>query len=108
MKVQLAEEHRAGGAQLLDDRAVPLGHAVAEDARPAGRSDTGGVVQVLERDGDPMQRSAIDAVREVGIGALRFVERAVGGERDERAELAVVSRDAIEARAHEIDRRDAA
>src|SRR5688572_15151190 len=54
-----------------------------------------------------MQRSAIDAVRKVGVGALRLVERAVGGERDEGAEIAVVSRDAIETRPHEIDRRRA-
>ena len=108
VKVQLAEEHRARRAQLLDDRAVPLRHAVAVDARPTRCPYSGGVVQILQRDGDPMQRAAIDAIREVGIGALGLVERAVGGERDERAELAVVPRYAIEARAHEIDRRRAA
>jgi len=108
VKVQLAEEHRARRPQPLDDRAVPLGNPVAVDARPTRRPHAGGVVQILQRDGDPVQRAAIDSIREVGIGALRLVERAVGGEGDECAKLAVVPRDAIEARANEIDRRHAA
>ena len=50
-----------------------------------------------------MQRSSVDSVREVRIGALRFRERALGGEGDERAQLTVVGRDAVEAGADEID-----
>jgi len=51
-----------------------------------------------------VQRSAIDAVRDVRIGALRFCERGLRGERDEGAQLAVVGRDAIETGPDEIDR----
>jgi hypothetical protein len=104
VEVELPEEHGTRRSQLPDDGAVLLGHAVAEDARTARRSKAGGVVQILERDGDPVQRAAIDAVREVVVGAFRLGERGLGRERDEGAQLAVVARDPVEACAYEIDR----
>jgi hypothetical protein len=47
--------------------------------------------------------SAVDAVRKVRISALRLRERALGGEGDERAQLAIVCSDAVEAGADQID-----
>ena len=82
-----------------------LGNAVGEDTRASRRPDAGRVVQILECDRDAVQRATIDAVREVGIGAFGLGQRAFRGERDERAELALVPRDAIQARAHEVDGR---
>jgi hypothetical protein len=52
-----------------------------------------------------VERATIDAVRKVRIGAFGLGERDLRGERDERAELAVVPRYAIQARAHEVDGR---
>ena len=103
VQVELAQEDSTRSSQPLDDRAVPLGYAVSEDARSARRAHTRGVVKILQRDRDPVKRAAIDAVRKIRIGALRFRERALGREGDEGAELAVMASDAIEAGAHEID-----
>jgi len=103
VQIELAQEDSTRSSQPLDDRAVPLGYAVSEDARSARRAHAGRVVEILQRDGDPMEWSAIHAVRKVRIGPLRFRERALGRESDERAEVSVVGSDAIEAGADQID-----
>jgi len=103
--VELAQDHRARGAEPGDGRRVLGGDRVREAARARRRPEAGRVVQILECDRDAVQRATIDAVREVGIGAFGLGQRAFRGERDERAELALVPRDAIQARAHEVDGR---
>ena len=47
--VGLADDHRAGGAQALDDDVVLLGHVVGVEARAEGRAQPGGADQVLDR-----------------------------------------------------------
>ena len=53
----LAEQNRAGGAELLDDGRVTRGHAVAERLGAPARDDAGGVEQIFEAVGDAVQRA---------------------------------------------------
>ena len=51
--------------EALRDRAVAYGNVVRMDLRTAGRADSLGLEQVLQRDRDPMQRAADPTGRKV-------------------------------------------
>jgi hypothetical protein len=66
---------------------------------------TGGVVQVLDRDRDAVERREFVAV-DRGLGGLRFISRFVEGHREVRAELWVELLDATRVEIDELNRRD--
>ena len=87
---ELAEQHRSGLVEFRRRRGVLGGNAIGEDARMARREDAAGVVDVLERERDPVQRAPVRARRDLGLGRLRLPARQVERGRDERARLGVV------------------
>ena len=56
-RVGLAEDDRAGCAQAGDGDRVGWGHDPRHDRRPAGGLDAGGVEDVLDAEGNPVQRA---------------------------------------------------
>src|SRR5262245_5288934 len=104
--VELAEHDGARARQTRHDRRIPRGYGIGEDLRAAGRADALGRVEVLRRPGHTVQRSGDLTGYQVGLGGARRLQRGVGGDRDERANLGVERRDALEVRPDDLDRRD--
>ena len=108
MRVELAEQDRARVAQALRDRTVPAGNVVPVDLRAAGRADSLCLEQVLQRDGDAVQRTADPAGREVLGRAPRVGARALRGHGDVRVDARVQPLDAPQVRLAELERRELA
>lgn len=78
MRVQLAEEDRAGVTQLARDRPIRGRHVVGVDLCARRRSDAGGLVQILERNRDAVQWAPTLPRRELVRCAPRIGQRALG------------------------------
>jgi hypothetical protein len=95
-QAQLGHQHRAGIAQALHHRAVRRGHAIAVRLGAPG----GGMPAVSSRSftphGNAVQRAAILAGGDLGVGGFRLLERQVAGERDDAAQLGVEALQAVE------------
>ena len=103
---QLAEEHGAGVVEPARRGGVLGGNPVDEDARVARRQDALRVVDVLQRERDAVQRAAVLARGDLGLGRAAPGARArsnVG--RDEGARLRVVLLDAPDQRLGQLHRR---
>ena len=79
------------------------GDVAAEDLRAAGGPNAARENQVLERDGDAVERAERPTGHHRGFGGLGRGERGLVGDRDVGLELAVEPRDAIEVRLHHLD-----
>jgi hypothetical protein len=101
VQVRLAEEDRARRTQAGRDRAVLFRDVVREDLRTAGRDLVPRVVQVLQRDGDTVQRAAVLTPCELRVGACRVCLGLRERLRDERDELAVAPLDIRDTRVQE-------
>src|SRR3989449_3575918 len=64
------------------------------------------VVDVLEREGDPVERAPMPAGRDLGLGRPRLPTGQVEGGRDEGARLRIVPLDALDQRVHQLERRE--
>jgi hypothetical protein len=72
------------------------------------RSETGGVVEILDGDRNPVQRTDPSALLNVPLGRLRAVERRLCGNGDEGIESRLKPLDSLETRVHQLHRRDLA
>src|SRR6266403_1401604 len=72
----------------------------------AGRGDALRVVDVLEREGDPVERAPILAGRDLGFGRARLPPGQVERGRDEGARLRVVPLDALDHCLGQLDGRE--
>ena len=81
---ELRDEHRAGLVQPAHDRGVRRRHAIAERLGAVGRRDVLRVEQILHAVRDAVQRTAVLAGGDLGVGLLRARERVVPRDRDDR------------------------
>ena len=102
---ELADDDSAGLTQPLDREGVFLRHMVLHDLGMAGRRDAGGLVDVLEADRDAVQRSAIFAGGDLGLGGTRLMARRIGEHSDEAVQPAVEPRDAVKPAVDQFNRR---
>jgi hypothetical protein len=100
--VRLPEQDRARLAEHGGHGRIAFRDTAAENGRAGGRFDACGVVQVLESDGDAVERAAVDAgpelflcVRSVGKGPL-------GRHQDEGVQPGIEPRNPVEAGAGEL------
>ena len=80
--VELAQQHRPGILQLGHHRGVVVRHVVAQDGRPAGGKDAVGAELVLDCYGHAVERAAIVARADFGLGLPRLCHRLLGGDCD--------------------------
>ena len=104
---ELAEEHRAGFAQLAHDRRVLLRNPGREDPRSGRRADPFCREEVLDRDGNAVQRTSVPARRDLICGFARLRARDLRGHGHERVKARVDLFDARETRLGQLRRRDA-
>ncbi len=97
VQVGLADEHRAGLAQVGDRRRIAFGDVAVAHARRRGRRHAADVEQVLDRDRHAVQRTAVVAGGQLLIGLARLPQRLVGHHEDERVQPRVVGLDAAQA-----------
>ena len=103
---ELAQDYRAGRPQPRDDRAVGVGCEVAAHHRAAPRRDAGRVAEVLHRHRDAVQRAAVVARGDRGLGGLGLGEGGGGGEGDVGLEGGVEPLDAVELRPRHVHGRE--
>src|SRR5262244_2220656 len=108
MRGELAEEHGAGVVELRGGRRVLRGNPVDEDARVPGGEDALGVVDVLEGEGDAVERAPRLAPGEIHLGLSRLTARQLEGARDESRGLPVELLYALDQALHELHGRELA
>ena len=91
---ELAQQYAAGLAQSRGGDTVLLRHDIQTQLRMAGRADAGGVVNVLQRVGDAVERPAIAPRLQFLIGAARIVQGAIFGDQHEGMQRSVARGDA--------------
>ena len=104
--VGLADADGAGGGQRRDHVVVDVGHEIGRHAGAERRPHTGGVVQVLDRGGDAVQRRQVLAREHGGIGAGGGGQRPLRRHREEGAEAGVEGLDPRERVPDELGRAD--
>src|SRR5262249_43954864 len=92
----LADDDRAGGAQLRNDRGVVAWPAAGTNRRAELGRIIRGVDDVLDRDRNTVQRPDRAAFRAALVECARLRKHAVAIDMDERPDLAVDRLDAIE------------
>ena len=74
-RVRLADDDRAGAAQARDEQRVRGRDVVAVDRRAVGRPHAGGVLEVLDRDRQAVQRPGRRVASEGGVGRRGLAQR---------------------------------
>jgi hypothetical protein len=82
VQVRPADQHRTGGAQPGDERSVRARPSIVERTRSRGVRHAGLINQVLERDRNAVERTAITAGGQLAVGRVGGLTR--GGFVDER------------------------
>ena len=102
---ELAQHDRAGPAQARDRVRVGPRHVVAQDFGVARGRQPGHVDDVLDADGNAVERAADTPGGDLPLGGARRVQRPLGIEVDEGAQRRVEPFDAREQRPRHLDRR---
>jgi hypothetical protein len=79
-QTELGDQHSAGILQALDDDRILLRHTVAIGLGAPGRRNVRGVEQVLHAIWNSMQRAAIFAGCDFGVGLPGLLHREVAGQ----------------------------
>src|SRR5208282_5952656 len=112
VQILLAQDDGASSAKTTDDLGVFGGNAIflrsTEQAAGGGGADSSDIDNVLEPDGNAVQRSEIGSVVDFPLGVTSSVESGFGRDGDEGVERRVELFDAREAIVGEFDRRDGA
>src|ERR1700736_843525 len=72
VQVQFSQQHCAGISEAADDLCVPGWNPVLEQSAGGGSADSGSVDQVLETQGDTVQRATPVAPCNLGFGLPRL------------------------------------
>src|SRR5689334_14213945 len=74
-EVAFADQHGPGLLQVASNGCGYGWHPVVPQPRGGGRARAGRIDQIFERDRYAMQRAAIVALRQFGLGAARLLQR---------------------------------
>ena len=96
MQAHLAGQDDAGLLEPGDDKRVLGGDAVAEEAGATGRGDAGRVEEVLGSEGDAVERTAVAAGLQFGVGGGRPLAGEASGNGDVGVQLRLGHLDACE------------
>ena len=107
-ELQLAQQDGAGLGEALDDRRIVVGPEVLVDRHAGGGRNALGVAEVLHRDRHAVQRPAIGAAPDLGLGLARLLQREVGGDGGVALQPAVEFADALQHGLGQRDRRERA
>ena len=102
-RVRLAEHDAPRPADGRHHQRVPIGHVIPEEQRAIGRPHALRLVEVLDADGQPMERRQGVAAHDGGLGGPRLGARAVVARRDHRVDVRVPALDAADAGLDQLD-----
>ena len=105
MRRELAGDHGARGPEAAHRLGIPVGNTAQGGLRAPGGQHAFGIVDVLQRDGHPVQRTPAAPGRNLGVRLSRRREGAFGHERHVGIEPCVEGRDTCERRLDQIERR---
>jgi hypothetical protein len=94
MHVELAQNHSARRFQALDNRRIEIGQQIFENLGAGSSAHSAHGEQILNGDGNAMQRPAIAPGSEFGFGLARAHHRIFGCDCDECVELRIEALDA--------------
>ena len=95
-RLSLATSTAPASLQPLHHGGVSVGHAIAIRLGAVGGGDAGGVEQVFRAPGNAVQRAAIFAGGDFGVGLLRLCEGVIARERDDATQLGIEALQALE------------
>ena len=104
--LQLAQQYATGFKQQARGGRVFRGNIFFADLGTTGRQDALGVVDVLQRERNAVQRPAVTSSRDIGFGYACLLAREVESARDERVQLRFESLDALDQRFGVFERRE--
>ena len=105
MRRELAGDHGARGPEAAHCLGIPVGNTAQAGLRAPGGQHAFGIVDVLQRDGHPVQRTPAASGRDLGVRLSRRREGALGHERHVGIEPCVEGRDTCERRLDQLERR---
>ena len=82
-RVRLADDHRSGALDALDEKRAVRRHEILEDGRTERRANTGRRLQILVRDRQPVQRTEGRAASLFFVGAPGGGHRLLGNQGDD-------------------------
>ena len=106
VEVGLADGDGTRGGEPRHDGGIHRRHAREGRMRAIGRGHAGDVDDVLVGDGDAVERPAVAAVRDLGLGRAGFRARPLGREGDKGVECLLEAVTAIQIGLGQLDRRD--
>src|SRR4051812_39797750 len=105
VRLQLAKQDRTRVQELARRCRVFLRHLVDADLRAAGSEYAFGVVNILERERNAVQRSPVPTLRDLALSCLRLSASGPFRKRDERVHLRFERFDALQQCVGQLDRR---
>src|SRR4029079_11976794 len=93
---QLAEKLCALGFEFFNRSCIALGKPILQQRRVTGRANSFGEIEVLDRDGNAVKRSADFSCRKFGFRATRVGAGALGSDGDEAVKFFVKRATAFE------------
>ena len=103
--VGLADQDGSSILELPGDGRAAVGDVLGEEGGGHRRADVSGGYQILDGDGNAVQRAVVPSGRDLRFGQRRLLQRPLRRHRDEGVGL--VALDATEQRLHDLDRREA-
>ena len=88
-EAQLGDQHRTRLMKTLHDRGVLGGHAVSEGLGAVGSRDAGSVKKIFGAPWDAVQRPAVFARGDLGIGLFGLRQRQLTCKRDDATQLGI-------------------
>ena len=102
MHVELAQQHHALLSQAAHAGGILRRNVVRQDLRSGGGANALGLVQVLDREGDAVQRTPPLALPEAPLGLCGLGHRLLREQGDESVQLRIQRFDALQAGAGEL------
>ena len=103
--VHLAQDDRAGVLQSHDADGVHSRDAILEPFERSGRRDAGGIVEVLDADGDAVEGTAPSSALDLLVRLAGLIERLIRPDRGERVQPRVQGLDSLQAALDDMGRR---
>src|SRR5580658_5876874 len=108
VRAELAHDDRAGSAEFTDANRILFGDVVDQDLRVRRGWQPGDVNNVLDSNGNAVQRAAAASGRKFLFGGFGGIQRGIGVEADERMQSWLQLFDALQQRSHEFGGRQGA
>ena len=93
---EFSQKDGARVPQPLDDGGIVVGHLVGKNVAAPGRADVPGRQEILDGEGNPMQRTPVGSRGDLLLGRPRLTQGQFARHRDEAVDLRIERLDSIQ------------